>query len=135
MPRLSIRCFNLYFMNNKSAEPIKTVLIIMVGMLVVYFITGRQWAVTGAIIIGILGLSSGYISQKIHYLWMKLSWVLGLIIPNILLSVIFFLVLTPLALLSRIFGEKDPLSLKNTSQSLFKETNKKFEKPDFEKTW
>jgi hypothetical protein len=75
------------------------------------------------------------LAKKIDYLWMKLTWVLSMIVPNVLLSVIFYLFLTPIALLSRIFGKKNQLTLKNTKDSLFKENTKKFEKSSFEKTW
>jgi hypothetical protein len=61
--------------------------------------------------------------------------VLSLIIPNILLSAIFFFILFPLSVLSKIFGEKDPLHLKNSSGSLFKDKNKIFDKKSFEHPW
>ncbi len=86
-------------------------------------------------IVGALGLVSGYLAKKIDFLWMKLAWLLSLIVPNILLSVIFYLFLTPIAFLSRAFGDKNPLSLKNTKDSLFKESNKEFDKASFEKPW
>jgi len=58
-----------------------------------------------------------------------------MIIPNILLSVVFYLFLTPLALLSRIGKDKNPLSLKNTQATLFKEYTREFDKASFEKPW
>jgi predicted ferric reductase len=124
-------------MSNKNikSEPIKTVLVIVMGMLVVHFFTKWKWAIPISLVIGILGLSSSYLAEKIDYLWMKLAAFLGLIMPNVLLSIIFYLFLTPIALLSRIFGEKNQLSLKNTSSSLFKDHNKKFDKASFEKMW
>jgi len=66
---------------------------------------------------------------------MKLAWVLSLIIPNILLSSIFFLFLFPIALLSRLFGKKDPLMLKNPEKSVFRNQEKKFDKSSFENPW
>jgi hypothetical protein len=120
---------------NLKSEPLKTVLIITVGMLVVYFITELQWPLLVALVVGGLGLMSSYLAKKIEYLWMKLAWVLSLIVPNILLSVIYYLFLTPIAILSRIFGEKNQLSLKNTSSTLFKDKEKAFDKVSFEKPW
>lgn len=66
---------------------------------------------------------------------MKLAGFLSLIIPNILLGIIFFLLLFPIALLSRLFGKNDSLNLKNKSGSTFKNVNKEFDKISFEKTW
>ncbi len=119
----------------QKTDPIKTVLVITVGMLIVFALTQWKWAFNAAVIIGLLGLLSSFIAKQIDFLWMKLAWVLSLIVPNILLSVIFYLLLTPIALLSRVFGEKNQLNLKNKTDSLFKDYNKVFDKPSFEKPW
>ncbi len=118
-----------------KSDPVKTVLVITVGMLVVHLLTKLQWPLYVSLIIGILGVFSETVAQKIDWLWMKLTWVLSKIIPNILLSLVFYLFLTPIALLSRLFGEKDPLRLKNDRDSVFKEYNKSFKPEGFEKTW
>jgi len=122
-------------MKKLKADPVKTVLVITVGFLVVYFFSKWQWAFYVALIVGITGALSGYLANRIDFLWTKLAWLLSMIIPNILLSLVFFLLLTPIAWLSRLFGNPDPLDLKNTNASLFKETNKQFEKTSFEKPW
>lgn len=120
---------------NIKSEPIKTVLVITVGMMVVFLITKLPWTLYISLSVGMLGVLSDYLAKKIDYVWMKLTWVLSFVMPNILLSVVFYVFLTPIALLSRIFGEKNPLSLKNTSDTLFKNSNKKFDKTSFEKPW
>lgn len=124
-------------MNPKQikSNPTKTVLVIAVGFLIIHFFSGWKWAMNVSIIVGVLGLLSDYLAEKIDYLWMKLTWVLSMIVPNILLSLIFYVFLTPIALLSRLFGEKNQLSLKNTQDSLFKDNTKPFDKTSFEKTW
>lgn len=122
-------------MSKLKNDPVKTVLVITTGFLIVYLITDARWALIVASVIGIMGVFSGYLAAKINYLWMKLAWVLSLIIPNILLSAIFFFILFPLSVLSKIFGEKDPLHLKNSSGSLFKDKNKIFDKKSFEHPW
>jgi len=131
--------FILYFRRmsklNIKSDPVKTVLVITVGFLVVYIIAKWQWALYTALIVGVLGVFSNYIAQKIDWVWMKLTWVLSLIVPNILLSTVFYLFLTPIALLSRIVGEKDQLRLKNNQESIFKNTNKKFDPKSFENPW
>ena len=118
-----------------KSDPVKTVLVITVGMLIIYIITKQQWSLYTALIIGILGVFSNYIARKIDWVWMKLTWILSLIVPNIILSVVFYLFLTPIALISRIFGEKDQLGLKNRQDSKFKNTNKKFDPSSFENPW
>jgi hypothetical protein len=118
-----------------KSEPIKTVLVITVGMLVLYFVTDVQWLLIVSLIVGLTGLISPYLAKKIDYLWMKLAWILSLIVPNIILSIVFYLFLTPIALLSRLFGESDPLTLKNSTETLFKDYKKAVDKASFEKPW
>lgn len=124
-------------MNPKQikSNPTQTILVITVGFLIIHFFSGWKWALNISLIVGVLGLFSDYLAEKIDYLWMKLTWVLSMIVPNILLSLIFYIFLTPIAILSRVFGEKNQLSLKNTKDSLFKDNIKPFDKTSFEKTW
>lgn len=85
--------------------------------------------------VGALGLLSSYLALKIQDAWMGLSKILSHIIPPVILSIIFYVILFPIAVLSRLFGEKDPLQLKKTDKSLFKTVDKSCTKDTFEKTW
>ena len=66
---------------------------------------------------------------------MKLAQLLGYIVPNVLLTLMFFTVLFPVAILSQLFRRKDPLMLKNKKSSTFREIDRCFRKQDFEKMW
>ena len=118
----------------KKTNPITTILIIVLGFIVVYWATGAKLWLGVSLVVGVAGFISGTLAKAIDWCWMKLAWLLGLIIPNILLGLIFYLFLTPLGWLSRL-GGKDALSLKNTKNSLFKDTNKQYSKPSFEKVF
>jgi ABC-type dipeptide/oligopeptide/nickel transport system permease subunit len=122
-------------MKTQKTNPSRTVLTICVGFILLYLITKWEWTIAAALVIGLAGLFSTYLSLKIDYLWMKLTWLLSLIIPNILLCIIFFFLLLPIALLSRLFGNKDPLNLSNKVQSTFHDSNKQFDRMSFEKPW
>lgn len=122
-------------MKNIKTEPTKTVLTIAVGFIVIYFVTKWMPALWVALIVGLIGVFSTYLTEKIDFLWMKLAWVLSLIVPNILLTIIFYLFLFPIALLAKIFGNKDPLRLKNTGASNFVNCEKEFDKASFEKPY
>jgi hypothetical protein len=88
-----------------------------------------------SIIIGLLGAISDKASLVIDKIWFKISHILSLIVPNILLGLIFYLILLPIALLSRIFKKDDPLMLYNNKESLFKNKTQKFKNISFEKPW
>jgi len=122
-------------MSTQKSNPTKTILIISVGFMIIYLIIQSNWAIYVALIIGLTGILSPWASRKIDYLWMKLSWILSLIIPNILLTVIFYIALFPISILSKLFRKKDFLNLVNNSDSLFKETNRKYSSSSFEKPW
>jgi len=118
-----------------SYQPFKTVLTICGGLLVIFLLT-KMYAILfiGAFLF-IASFFSKPFASLIDKLWMSLSLILSKIFPPILLTIIFYVFLTPIAILSRIFGEKNPLHLKNTDNSLFKTVNKTFEKSSFEKPW
>lgn len=119
----------------KEIESRKTVLVIVSGALIAFVFLKHIWLLYLAISLALGAVFSSHVANGIHFVWMKLAKILSLIIPNILLSTIFYLILFPLALLSRLFGKKDPLMLKNQRESLFKTTQKKFEKTSFENPW
>jgi len=52
--------------------------------------------------------------------WMKLGYILGWINSRIILGMVFFIVLQPIALLMKVFGH-DPLRLKKSNQKSYKE--------------
>ena len=121
---------------SRSTNASKTVLIITVGFLVLYFFSKQNVFLYIAIGVGLLGSISDFLAEQIDWLWTKLGWVLSLIVPNIIMTIIFYLVLTPTAFLSRLFGKSDPMDLKNTQAPLFKEKKETtFSTESFEKPW
>lgn len=122
-------------MKKVKNNPIKTVLTISVGFGVIFFLSGLKWSLYVSLIIGVLGVFSNKIAEWIDFFWMKLAKVLSYIVPNIILSIIFFLFLYPLSILSKIFGNKDSLQLKRKYKTLWIDTSKQNAKKAFEKMW
>jgi Saxitoxin biosynthesis operon protein SxtJ len=122
-------------MKNYKSEPVKTCLTIAMGFLIVFIATKLNWALIVALAVGLTGLFSPFLGQKIDFLWMKLAGVLSLIVPNILLGAVFYLFLFPISLLARLFRKNDPLLLNNTADSTFTTENKTFDRASFEKPW
>ncbi len=122
-------------MKKTTTEPAQTILVICLGLIVVHLATKWRFALPIALVIGLMGTFSTTMAYWIDYAWMKLAWLLSLIVPNILLSAVFYLFLTPFGLLSRIFGDRDPMQLKNTSNTMFKDSQKSFDKKSFENPW
>ena len=122
-------------MKPRSANPSKTVLVIIAGLLVVYYFSGWPWTLYTALIIGVGAALSDYLAGVIHFLWMKLVLLLSLIVPNVIMTLIFYLILFPIAMLARLFRKHPPILLTNPDNSVFVETDKSFDKSHFEKPW
>jgi len=71
----------------------------------------RIWSIIIAIFFLILGLINSKVLTPFNKLWFKFGLLLGKIISPIIMGVIFFLVVTPIAFIMRIIG-KDLLNLK-----------------------
>jgi hypothetical protein len=73
--------------------------------------TPRWWALAVSGVFALLALMRPALLSKVNRLWMKLGILLGKIVSPIALGILFYGVLTPLALVVRLTG-KDPLRLK-----------------------
>jgi len=104
-------------------DPVKTILTITVGFLVVYLITSWTWAITTSLVIGLIGLFSTKLSELVNFLWMKLTIVLSYIIPTVIMAIIYYLILVPIALLSRIIKRDDEMFLNSGHKSTFVDIN------------
>ena len=71
----------------------------------------RIWSIIIAIFFLILGLINSKVLTPFNKLWFKFGLLLGKIISPIIMGIIFFLVVTPIAFIMRIIG-KDLLNLK-----------------------
>ncbi|MFW5805677.1 MAG: hypothetical protein ACOCVX_04020 [Bacteroidales bacterium] len=119
----------------RQTSALKTILVITVGFIIIYFISEWLWALWIAVVVGFCGMLSDYLARKIDFLWMQLARLLNLIMPNILLSLVYYIVLVPIALLSRMFNKKGQLQLKNRKHSMFESRKRTFTPSSFEKPW
>ena len=122
-------------MRTQHIHPLQSVLAISLGFIIV-FLSTKIWSLLWtALVIMTIGILSERISILIHQGWMFLAQVLSAIVPKIMLTIIYFLVLTPLAFLKNLITKSDSLSLKNNSSSLFKDHNQTYDPKSFENPW
>ena len=78
----------------------------------------RLWSLIISIIFLVLGLLNSKLLSPLNNLWIKFGEILGKIIAPIVMAVVYFLILTPISLLVRLFG-KDLIGMKfsNTIKS------------------
>jgi hypothetical protein len=120
-------------------ENSKVILVMVVGFLIIGSILYWNEHNSSAIVLVALALGVGFLSffieNAIVWLWGKFALGLGWINTRILLSVVFFIFLTPFAVLSRIFSKNSSLKLKNDAKSTFVERNHTYTKKDLENIW
>ena len=114
----------------------QSLLVIVVGMLVLYFLFDKTWFLYIALGVGLISLFIPVIGDLIVKGWFQLAKILGWINSRILLGAIFYLFLLPIALLSRLFSDDNLLLKKGKEQnSTFFTRNHTYTKKDIENMW
>ena len=117
----------------KKDKSKSTVLTICMGFLLIYLFTDSQLFLYISLAVGILGLSD-YMSRLIDKGWMGLSKLLSYIVPNILLTLVFYLILFPFALINKLVQD-DPLLLSSDHNTYWVEDEEPTDPKSFEKSW
>ena len=80
--------------------------------------TYRLWSLIISIIFLILGLGNSKLLSPLNNLWFKFGIFLGKIVSPLVMGIIFFFVVTPIAILMRIL-KKDLLNLKYSDKDSY----------------
>lgn len=116
---------------NKQLE---TFLTICAAGVVIYLLHPIKYILFGVIVLAFVGLFIPTLTRLIHVSWMKLAEGMGYVSSKVILSLVFFFVLLPMALLRKI-GGKDILYLKNTQSSFYKGSEREYSQEDFDNMW
>jgi hypothetical protein len=84
-------------------QNLRTLVVLAAGMLVLFFVFHKPWLAWISLAVLVVAAFSDWLAEKVAWLWLKLAEVLGKINSRVLLSLIFFIFLTPLALVRKIF--------------------------------
>lgn len=118
-----------------TSNPYKTVLTISIGLLIFYYFFNYNILIYITLALGVLSLAFERFSLIIEKVWFGIAFILGLIIPNIVMSLIFYFFLTPIAFIYKLF-KNDPLMLNNNNyKSYFVNSKYDTSKKSFEKIW
>lgn len=117
-----------------EVQKIKSQLVIVVGLLVLRFIFKTDYLVYAAVITGLIFLIIPALGDLIVKGWFKIGELLGYVNSRIILSVLFYLFLTPFAFLQKLFS-KSTIQLKDESRSVFHTRNHEYAAKDFEDIW
>ena len=106
----------------KTQNTAQTILAIVVGLVAFSLFFQLELLAQIALGIGLLALLSDAFAQLVAKVWLKLAEILGRVNGYILLTLIFFLFLTPIALLMRLIQKADNLKLKREANNSIYET-------------
>jgi len=109
------------------------VALVIAGALLSYFTSDIRILFIAAAL-ALCGFLLPALGLSIAVVWFYIGRVAGSITQPVILTITFYLILTPIALLSRLFS-KDSMWLKRGKYSYFRMEEKSFKKSDFEKTW
>jgi hypothetical protein len=107
--------------------------LVLICLLIAWF-AGRRDALGYGIVLLVLDMTWPAAFKPAAKLWFAFSHILGTVMSKILLSIVFFTVLTPIGLLRRVMG-KDPMQtrgFKKDATSVFRIRDHQFSSKDIE---
>ncbi len=116
-------------------KQLETCLVISTGLIVFWFIYEVKILLTIALVMGLIGLFIPALAKWINWAWYKLADMLGFVMSKVLLSVVFFIFLFPIAMLSKLFTKKDSLQLKKKTDTYWTERKHTYSSKDLEDVW
>src|SRR5262245_49456605 len=106
----------------KKIKHLETILSIVLGLSVIFLFTrnedyptANKFLPPAIVVLSAIGLLSPYLTEKIHRLWMGIAHVMGSIMSKVILTILFYAFLFPIAMLARLFSKGDSLQLKKTT--------------------
>lgn len=119
------------FEKGKSAE----IILVLVGAFIVfYWIWNMKIFLLLALILVAITVCSPSTARHIAMLWMKLGQLLGSVMSKILLTIVYYIFLLPIATLYRLF-KKDFLHLHRQNSTYFTPRNHLYTGRDLENLW
>lgn len=106
-------------------------------LLLIFLRTKKESVLIAAMLVHIVNMIWPVVYRPVAVVWLGVSHLMGTVMSKVLLSILFFLVITPIGVLRRLFG-KDSLKLrafKASQDSATVERNHVFTAQDIEKPY
>lgn len=81
-------------------------LLIISGLLFYFDKSSYIYFIILSVLFLIIGLSFPSVLKPVYKAWMTLAVILGFIMTRVILSILFYIVITPIGIIGRIFGKK-----------------------------
>lgn len=119
----------------KPTNPHAMVLGFVAGLLVINYFVEKEWITYLVIATSVLCSISGKLAHVLASLWLGLGHLLGRINGAVLLSLLYLLILTPLALLRKLVDRKKRKRGVEQAQTAFVSRSHLFTGQDIELPW
>ena len=123
--------------NNKTNQAKDTGLAVVLVLLIIEYINRSNWIIIAAIAVLVLAMTSPKVFSPLAKIWFGFSHFLGLIVSKLILSSVFFFIVTPVGLARRALGAdsmKGKIWKKGEVSVLIKR-NHRYIKEDIEKPY
>ncbi len=115
-------------------KKLESMLVIAAGFMVFFLIFKVKWILLVALLIALIGAFSKVLTHWVTWAWFKLSEILGWVNARILLGIVFYIFLFPMAMIMRM-TTKVSLKLKKEKNSYYTERDHLYTNKDLENTW
>lgn len=113
---------------------LEAIFVISLGLIVFFLIFEIRLLLTISLFNGILGLFLSIYTTWIAKAWYGLSHIMGFVMSKVILTLVFYIFLFPMAMITKLRG-KITLNLKKSTGSYWTERNYVYKKEDVENMW
>jgi hypothetical protein len=117
-----------------KAKTMETILVITTVFIVIYWLSSLKVFLFLAITIGLIGILIPALAGLIAKGWFKVADALSFVMSRLILGLLYFLVLFPIAIIYRI-GRKDKLQIKKAESTTWVIRNHNYNPEDLENVW
>ena len=121
--------------NNNQAKDTGLALVLI--LLIIEYIKRPNWLTVAAMTVLVLVMTWPSLFKPLARIWFGFSHILGGVVSKVLLTLVFFIVVTPIGLIRKVFGA-DPMKLsiwKKSSNSVLVDRNHSYTTEDIEKPY
>jgi len=118
----------------KKEKSLETLLVLVGALIVLFWFLDRRIFLLVALALVLTGIFSPYLTNFFSRVWLKFSELIGSIMSKIILSLIFFAFLLPLAIFRKIF-KKDSMLLGKKKNSYYIDRDHTYSGRDLENMW
>ena len=113
---------------------LETCLILVIAGIVAFLFKPEILLLYLAIALGLIGLFVPVLANIIRWTWYKIAELIGAITSRVMLGLIFFLFLTPIAILYRLF-KKDQMKQNTQRKTYWVSRDHRYSPKDLENPW